>query len=171
MSSYDFDRLLEEAREGVKKSPTKLRFEHNARIFNRLHAVINENEDEETIHKVFLADFELFCLAYVRLDNIKPMFTAPWQSEVFQIVESHEENLFILCRKVGKTAFLTAYILWKCIANKGRRLIFVAPTELQLFGFEDAIKALDRMPYLLENYIDIKHGGRRSAEGIVFASS
>ena len=155
----------------VEDSPTSLRKAHNARIWNKLLDVVQSGMPEEEIHKAFLADFELFCAAYVRLDNIRPMFTAPWQSEVFEITESHSENLFILCRKVGKTAFLTAYVLWKCIANPGRRLIFVAPTELQLFGFEDAVKALDRMPFVMDTYVKPKDGGRRSAEGVVFASS
>lgn len=181
MSQFDFEQLLEDARKVVEKSPTPERRRHNEAIWNKLWDVLEpffrcqEDEkaqfvSEDEVHRTLVADFDLFCAAYVRLDNWLPMFLAPWQSKVFKIIENHEENLFITCRKVGKSSFETAYMLWRCLSRQGELLVFVAPTEEQLYAWKDAVKAVDKVPFLKDYYIGKdKDGGRRSIEGMVFS--
>lgn len=173
---FDFNKLAREAWEVVETSITDAQREHRERIFGKLATVIEamkvEEVDEETAMAQIAADFELFCVCHVRLDDLKPMFPAVWQSEAVKIFENHEENLFILCRKVGKTALGTAYALWKTISTPACRLIIFAPTEQQLFMMQDVIKCLNRSPYMTEEYIrekDAPHRrGRKSDERVIF---
>lgn len=173
---FDFGKLTKEAWEVVDSSWTEVQRENRERIFGKLVTVVEalkaEEIDEETAMAQIAADFELFCVCHVRLDDLKPMFPALWQCNSAEIFEQNEENLFILCRKVGKTAMGTAWALWKTISTPACRLIIFAPTEQQLFMMQDVIKCLNRSPYMMEEYVrdkDAPHRrGRKSDERVIF---
>jgi hypothetical protein len=151
---FDLATVLVEAKKTLEEdSATDVRFTHNYEIFKRFVHVAESSSTDEEFHRRILTDFDLFCLAYVRLDNRKPMFPAPWQTEAVAIFESREVNLFIEPRKIGKSAVLSAYILWKMCKEPTTRAVIFAPTQDQLFIMEDIWKALKRCDYLMQTYV------------------
>ena len=110
---FDLAQVLVDAKKaGENDSATDMRFNHNYEIFQRLVDVADKSDSDEDFHRRVLEDFDLFSVAYVRLDNRKPMFPSPWQTEAAQTFEKHDVNLFIEPRKIGKSALLSSYILW-----------------------------------------------------------
>ena len=121
---FDFGQVLVEAKKTVEEeSNTEIRFSHNYEIFKRLVEVAEDCEDTADYHARVLDDFDLFCVSYIRLDNRKPMFPSPWQTEAAAIFEQNDVNLFIEPRKIGKSAVLSAYILWKMCKDAGTRAV------------------------------------------------
>ena len=98
---FDLATVLVDAKKTLEEdSATDIRFTHNYEIFKRFVYVAESCSTDEEFHRRILTDFELFCVAYVRLDNRKPMYPAPWQSEASAIFETREVNLFIEPRKM-----------------------------------------------------------------------
>jgi len=149
--------------------------EHRQVIYDRLTALLLKAEKKgwtpDKLIDVIVQDFELFCVCFVRLDDQKPMFPAVWQSEVYTIIEDKIENLFILCRKVGKSAFGTAYALWRAISGSGRRIVLFAPSQKQLFMMEDIVKSIKRSQFFQDKFVMEREGGRLSVEHLIFAYS
>jgi len=164
---FDFGQVLVEAKKTVEEeSNTEIRFSHNYGIFKRLVEVADDCTDTIDYHARVLDDFDLFCVSYIRLDNRKPMFPSPWQSEAAAIFEQNDVNLFIEPRKIGKSALLSAYILWKMCRDDGTRAVIFAPTQDQLFIMEDIWKALKRCDYLMNEYAQLHAGiGKRGTYG------
>ena len=151
---FDLSQVIVEAKKVVEEeSNTEVRFNHNMIIFERFLAITEESENDEDFHRRVLEDFDVFCVAYVRLDNRKPMFPSPWQSEAAAIFETKEVNLFIEPRKIGKSALLSAYVLWTMAKVPATRAVIFAPTQDQLFIMEDIWKALKRCDYLMQEYV------------------
>ena len=175
MVDYDWERLVLESKQVVDSSITSVQKKHRQVIFKRLTALLRKAEKEgwgiNKLIDIIVQDFELFCVCFVRLDDQKPMFPAVWQSDVYTIIEEHVENLFILCRKVGKSALGTAYSLWRAISGGGRRIVLFAPSQQQLFMMEDIVKCIKRSPFLQEYFVKESDGGRLSVEHLVFAYS
>ena len=172
--TYDLARVVRDAWNVVQNSITPAQREHRQTIFDRFSALVTMfgqgKLSEPEFHERVCNDFELFCVAYVRLDDMKPMFPAIWQSQAAEIAEKHEENLFILARKTGKTSLETAYALWKAISTPATRVVIFAPTEDQLFAMQDILKALRRNPYLIDRYVQpgsTGHIGGKLSEGDV----
>ena len=96
MANYDWNRLVLEAKGVVDSSITEVQKKHRQVIFKRLKKVLRKAEKEnwrlDDLIAEIVQDFELFCVCFVRLDDLKPMFPAVWQSEVFHIIEAHVEN-------------------------------------------------------------------------------
>ena len=93
---FELANVIVEAKKTLEEdSATDVRFTHNYEIFKRFVFVAESSPTDEEFHRRVLLDFDLFCVAYVRLDNRKPMYPAPWQSEAAAIFESREVNLFI----------------------------------------------------------------------------
>ena len=79
---FDLGQVLVDAKKTVEEhSATDMRFNHNYAIFQRLIDVADRAKTDEEFHQLILPDFDLFCVAYIRLDNRKPMFPSPWQTE------------------------------------------------------------------------------------------
>ena len=175
MVSYDWKHLVREAKKVVDSSITEVQKEHRQVIFKRLTTLLRKAEKEnwplDDLIAEIVQDFELFCVCFVRLDDIKPMFPAVWQSEVYSIIEDNIENLFILCRKVGKSALGTAYSLWRAVSGGGRRIVLFAPSQKQLFMMEDIVKCIKRSQFFQEYFVKESEGGRLSVEHLVFAYS
>jgi len=175
MTNYDWKRLVLEAKGVVDSSITEMQKEHRQVIYERLTALLLKGEKEgwsqDKLIEHIVQDFELFCVSFVRLDDQKPMFPAVWQSEVYTIIEDKIENLFILCRKVGKSAFGTAYALWRGISGSGRRIVLFAPSQKQLFMMEDIVKCIKRSQFFQDYFVKEKEGGRLSVEHLIFAYS
>ena len=153
---FDLGQVLVDAKRAVENhSATDIRFNHNYEIFQRLVKVADEAESDEDFHMEILKDFDLFSVAYIRLDNRKPMFPSPWQTDAAVTFETHDVNLFIEPRKIGKSALLSAYILWKMCKEEATRAVIFAPTQDQLFIMEDIWKALKRCDYLMTEYVQL----------------
>ncbi len=156
---YELANVIVEAKKTLEEdSATDVRFTHNYEIFKRFVNVAESSPTDEEFHRRILTDFDLFCVAYVRLDNRKPMYPAPWQSEAAAIFESREVNLFIEPRKIGKSAVLSAYILWKMCKEQSTRAVIFAPTQAQLFIMDDIWKCLKRSDYLMNKYVQPNAG-------------
>ena len=156
---YELANVIVEAKKTLEEdSATDVRFTHNYEIFKRFVNVAESSPTDEEFHRRILTDFDLFCVAYVRLDNRKPMYPAPWQSEAAAIFESREVNLFIEPRKIGKSAVLSAYILWKMCKEQSTRAVIFAPTQAQLFIMDDIWKCLKRCDYLMDHYVQPNAG-------------
>jgi hypothetical protein len=172
MSDLDLLKLpkvLSEAVEVIENSRTKLQYEHRMSIFRKLVRIFESDApDEEKLAAIF-ADFEVFCVCFIRLDDQKPMFPAFWQSEVQEIIEEHRENLFIECRKIGKSALLSAYVVWRMVNRTGERAIIFAPTTQQLYVMEDVYKAIKRNRFLMEKFVG--KAGTFGKEHIVFGAN
>ena len=156
---YELANVIVEAKKTLEEdSATDVRFTHNYEIFKRFVDVAQSSPTDEEFHRRILTDFDLFCVAYIRLDNRKPMYPAPWQSEAAAIFESREVNLFIEPRKIGKSAVLSAYILWKMCKEQATRAVIFAPTQAQLFIMDDIWKCLKRCDYLMDKYVQPNAG-------------
>lgn len=156
---FELANVIVEAKKTLEEdSATDVRFTHNYEIFKRFVYVAESSPTDEEFHRRILLDFDLFCVAYVRLDNRKPMYPAPWQSEAAAIFESREVNLFIEPRKIGKSAVLSAYILWKMCKEQSTRAVIFAPTQAQLFIMDDIWKCLKRCDYLMDHYVQPNAG-------------
>ncbi len=175
MTIYDWKRLVLEAKGVVDSSITEMQREHRQVIYDRMTALLRKAEKEgwtqDRLIDSVVQDFELFCVCFVRLDDIKPMFPAVWQSEVFSIIEGNIENLFILCRKVGKSALGTAYSMWRAVSKGGRRIVLFAPSQKQLFMMEDIVKCIKRSQFFQDYFVKESEGGRLSVEHLIFAYS
>jgi hypothetical protein len=173
--SYDWEHLLLEAKKVVESSITDVQKKHRQVIFKRLTTLLRKAKREgwpqDKVFEHVVQDFELFCVCFVRLDDLKPMFPAVWQSEVFEIIEDNIENLFILCRKVGKSALGTAYSIWRAVSRGGRRIVLFAPSQKQLFMMEDIVKCIKRSQFFQEYFVKESDGGRLSVEHLIFAYS
>ena len=134
--------LLEEAKVEVQKAPTRLRYKHNHAIFSNLINVITTSSNEDDFFNRVRGNYDLYCVSHIRLDNRKPMFPAPWQSQVTNLYEKHISNFSIMCRKVGKSAHLTSYTIWKCDKDTGVQAIVFAPSDEQLLIMDDIYKCL-----------------------------
>jgi hypothetical protein len=153
---FELSELLLDAKKTVEdESYTEQRFNHNYGIFQRLVDVAERADSDLHFHELVLEDFDLFCVTYVRLDNRKPMFPSPWQTEAADTFEKRDINLFIEPRKIGKSALLSAYVLWKMCKDESTRAVIFAPTQDQLFIMEDIWKALKRCPYLMQEYVQL----------------
>jgi len=151
---FNLSQVIVDAKKALEEdSATDIRFNHNFKIFNRFIEVSESAKSDVDFHKQILKDFDLFCIAYVRLDNRKPMYPAPWQSKAARTFEEHSVNLFIEPRKIGKSAVLSAYVLWKMCKDASTRAVIFAPTQAQLFIMEDIWKALKRCDYLMNEYV------------------
>ena len=151
---FNLSQVIIDAKKALEEdSATDIRFNHNYAIFQRLIELAESATSDVDFHKQILKDFDLFCVAYVRLDNRKPMYPAPWQSEAARTFEEHSVNLFIEPRKIGKSAVLSAYVLWKMCKDESTRAVIFAPTQAQLFIMEDIWKALKRCDYLMQEYV------------------
>jgi len=151
---FNLSEVILEAKKNVEEeSNTEQRFNHNYQIFQEFIHVADTSKSDEEFHSRVLESFNLFCVAYVRLDNRKPMFPSPWQSDAADIFEENDVNLFIEARKIGKSALLSAYILWSMCKDPSTRAVIFAPTQDQLFIMEDIWKALKRSDYLMQEYV------------------
>ena len=172
-TSYDWKRLVREAKGVVDSSITEMQREHRQVIYDRLTALFRTAEGEgwsqDRLIEYIVQDFELFCVCFIRMDDQKPMFPAVWQSEVFEIIEDNIENFFILCRKVGKTALGTAYSFWRAVSKGGRRIVLFAPSKGQLLMMEDIVKIIKKSQFLQDYFLKEKDGGRLSVEHLIFA--
>ena len=153
MTDVDFSQILQDAQKVVEDSVTKVQFEDRKVKLDRLGDILASELLPVDKMAAIMADFDLFCIVFVRLDDIRPMFPAVWQSEIIRIVESHEENMFIEARKVGKSAILSAYCMWKMVTTPGTRIVIFAPTQDQLFVMEDVYKGFMRSSWLMENFV------------------
>jgi len=152
---YNLSKVLVDALKVVKTAPTEIRYKHNLGIYERFFALSQAalSKSDEWFHSQILDDFELFCLAYIRLDNSMPMLSAPWQTEVINIYENRTTSLLIEPRKIGKSASLSAYIVWRCCKKAGERAVIFAPTKDQLFVMDDCWKIFKKSDYLLKTYL------------------
>ena len=151
---FNLSEVLLDAKKNVEEeSNTEQRFNHNYEIFQNFISVAENSKSDEEFHATILKSFNLFCVAYIRLDNRKPMFPSPWQSEAADIFEVNDVNLFIEARKIGKSALLSAYVLWMMCKVPSTRAVIFAPTQDQLFIMEDIWKALKRSDYLMQEYV------------------
>ena len=151
---FNLSEVLLEAKKNVEEeSNTEQRFNHNYEIFQEFISVAENSKSDKDFHATVLESFNLFCVAYIRLDNRKPMFPSPWQSEAADIFEVNDVNLFIEARKISKSALLSAYILWTMCKVPSTRAVIFAPTQDQLFIMEDIWKALKRCDYLMQEYV------------------
>jgi hypothetical protein len=149
----DLPRTLRDAKVVIERSITRVQYDNRVRIFRKLIEIIDADmPDEEKLARI-MGDFETFCVVFVRLDDIMPMFPALWQSQVEKIIEEHKENLFIECRKVGKSALLSAYVVWRMVNYPGERVIVFAPTTQQLFVMEDIYKVVGRNDFIKKKFI------------------
>ena len=173
---FNLSQVIIDAKKALEEdSATDIRFNHNYAIFQRFIELAESATSDADFHKQILKDFDLFCVAYVRLDNRKPMYPAPWQSSAARTFEEHTVNLFIEPRKIGKSAVLSAYVLWKMCKDESTRAVIFAPTQAQLFIMEDIWKALKRCDYLMDEYVQpsapLQKRGTYGKEYIRFAKN
>ena len=164
---FDLPQVILDAKKVVEEdSNTEVRFNHNLAIFERLLDLAESAESDEQFHERVMEDFDLFSVCYIRLDNRKPMFPAPWQTKAAVTFEKFAVNLFIEPRKIGKSALLSSYILWKMVKDPATRAVIFAPTQDQLFIMLDIWKALKRCDYLMQHYVQPSASiGRRGTYG------
>ena len=75
---FNLSQVIIDAKKALEEeSATDIRFNHNFEIFNRFIKVAESATSDKDLHRQILKDFDLFCVAYVRLDNRKPMYPAP----------------------------------------------------------------------------------------------
>lgn len=162
----NFAEILKEAKRVVEDSSTKSQFRDRSEKLGRLGDILASDLSSTDKMAAIMSDFDLFCIVFIRLDDMRPMFPAIWQSEVVKIVEKHEENLFIEARKVGKSAILSAYCMWKMVTTPGTRIVIFAPTQDQLFVMEDVYKGFMRNSWLMDNFVRPNKGGTFGREYI-----
>jgi len=184
-TNFNFEKLIRDINVAYSKPTTDIRREHNKKILKKFMGVYNDMLDKSSkygwsdreaiswFHTECLSDYELFCLAYIRLDNNLPMFSSPWQSEAAKFIEEYEIVSGLMSRKVGKSAFMTSYIPFRMINNAPEHVVVFAPTTKQLMVMDDLYRAIKTSDFLKGEWI-VLHGpmdkkGKLGREEIIFA--